>query len=304
MKTKIKGFTFKNNSTPEAIERAKGWLTDPETWKKISKTNYTQYHSLGNFLIVDDDGKDAFEEVNWACHANLNNTNKKASCVALYSFTEAHENWKRFFKYLTEESFAADFILAVTERGFVVSSDIPGGLLHAIAMMSRSPRQFREEYFLRFNQLLDAGIPGDIAYLCTFCINGYTPSEPVVPSVDHRPWTLPNISGMKMFLSGEFSCSSLTTFRETSSQYCSGFLPSGDYSYDLNRNRFFFDELLPDENFFTAFSEYKKSKVAKEGYKPPNPFSKIPPLKEGDVTLQELDEFILPYCMKEGVFDA
>ena len=301
---KAPGFTFENMTPVEAVDAAVAWLKEPPT--TINKANPGKgYHSLANFAIYRDDGSLHQETLNNACHADLSSNwnrgergNEKA-CVALYCKNENHEDWRPYYDYLTRRSFAAEFILAIEDTGFVVSSDIPAGLLHAIAMMSRVPRQFPQELFTQFNSLVDDGIPEDLAYFAVFNTTAGGLDDALHPSLDHRPWQLPTISGMKQFLNGEFIIpeGERTPFRNTRSSSCSGFI-EGRYSVNS-----FISELWGKPEFVAALMEYRSGKTT-GSYRPPNPFEKkknnLP--RHGECSRKEVYEFVLPYCLKNGVF--
>ena len=292
----LKDLPFRPTASEEAIQKALEWLETAAT--KVQPTIFTRFHSLGNFQSFSDNGEVLYTQYNWACHATTYGAGD-AGCVALFcaNLQDTEKTYERFLKWLSEDSFASSYILAKSPLGIVVSGDIPGGLFHAICMVSRCPRQFHPEYFTRFNNLLDKGIPGDVAYMAVFNIKNATLSEVFYPSVNHRAWSCPGILGMKKFLARDFNISNTVTFRLDKSQHCSIFIPEGDLDRDL----------FKIEQFREEFSEYRKRNLpSEENYRPPNPFSKETKgviIPAGKVTLQEMYDFCLPFCISNGVFN-
>lgn len=294
----IPGFTYTNYATPEDVLVAVNWLKSPDTMAAIHEEAFDRYFSMGNFLLVHD-GKVTHQELNWACHANLTYTSAKRSCVAFWCHARSHDDWKPFIKWLTTESFCAEYVLAVEEKGFVVSADIPAAVLHCIAMISRVARMFPQVYFQRWNTLVADGIHPGVAYQVTFNVNKGPIDSTFRDSSDHRAFPCPGIEGMKRFLSGKWLITDIRTYASgRGNDSCSRFLEN-DHSFNALA-----DDLFKNEGFKKILSEHRRGGLP-EVYTPPNPFKKSSAgVPAGCMTLREVYEVAMPYCMKEGIFDA
>jgi hypothetical protein len=293
------GFSYNPTASPGAIAAAITWLVDQHKGTNIKKnpTTGSIYDSLGNFALFDNSGKRTYEQFNYACHYYLSNAHSPSSCVALWCDHSGHSEHLRFLDWITERSFISQFVLGKTAQGFVVSSDIPAGLMHCVAMTSRAPRMFSKEHFTYFNNLVDAGIPEEVAYLTVFCVDKGNLSTPFRKSSDHRPFACPGVHGLKAFMNGELSISRYdekclyTAYR---SMTCSSFLPYGGLVNDL----------LGNPKFFKILMDSRKV-VVDETYRPPNPFAKqAPGPRQGEMTKKEVYELGLPFLMKEGLLNV
>lgn len=302
---KSTNFQYEPKATRESIDAAVDWLkehkvkTEPKESTIIKTGNFSGFYSLGNFAWFRG-GSKVDEIINAACHYYLSsyNASRSADCVALWCSVSCNTEWVRFYDYFVNRSFASQFILAHTEDGVVVSSDIPCNLMHCLAMMSRAPRQFPPEMFKRFNKLVDNSVPEDIAYLVSFCINN-GPDEAVFRADDnHRPFMCPGISGMKRFMNGQFrGVLDRELYRYHTSMSCSGFLGGSSTNS-------FVSELLAVDGFKEELAEYRRGGDS-DMYRPPNPFKRVdnkPRL--GEMTIKEVHEVGIPFLMKKGVFNA
>lgn len=298
---KIKDFEYKNEATEASVAGAISWLDSTTTKANISTEKPGgYYHSLGNYALFDNDGKNTHQQLNWACHYTLSaGRPEPRSCVAFWCEATKHDNWRRYIDWLTAESFVAEFVLAVRPTGFVVSAYIPASVMHAIAMMSRTPRQFTEEVFVRFNSLIDKGISGELAYQCCFNIAAGDGKSAFTPSVDHRAWQCPSIRGMKQFINGEFeNVKPDRLYTSHTNNHCSTFIST---SYC------FVSELWRDpykDDFIPALEAYRKANTS-DAYRPPNPFAKNQPKlpRHGECSIDEVHNFVLPYCLDKGIFE-
>lgn len=302
---KIPGFTFKNECTPEALAAAIAWLEADLRLSQVATKNgeETKNDSKVCFSTFLDDGKQGMHTFNSACHAYLDQQDRNTgtrSCVAFWCDPLGFEEYHAYHDWLRKDSFASEYILYSSRRGIVVSADIPAGVMHAIAMMSRMPRQLGKNSCTWFKELLDAGIPGEVAYHCCFNIAVGPKTMPFRGALDHRAWHCPDVAGMKDFLEGAPTSVSLGTYRHTSTQICSCFFPSSGADT-------FVTELFERKDFLEELSALRKAKAFGQKYVPPNPFyntAGIPTLRANQCTIEEVHSFVLPYCMREGVFNA
>ena len=305
MSLKLPGFNYENKVPAEDILAAKAWLTSPETMFLIEKEQPTKrWYNLGNFALVAK-GVVTHNEMNWACHAHLSTTEAERSCVAFWCHAHAHDDWKPFINWLATDSFCSEYVVATADTGFVVSADIPAGVLHAIAMTSRVPRMFQREYFQRWNDLVLEGIPPGVAYQAVFNINKGSLDDVFYPSTDHRTFLCPGISGMRRFVNGKWDVKSLSLFSSgVADSYCSQYLEHPVNRKDGYQYRSFVDDLFDDAVFREALANHRRG-GASTVYTPPNPFKKASTgIPAGCMTIKEVYEIALPYCMKEGIFNA
>lgn len=299
---KIKGFEYECKTPDAAVEAALAWLNAEETAKAISapRPGNNYFHSLGNWVAFADNGVKVYTQYNWACHSTLQgHRHTGISCVALWFAGGPDEKWKPFIDWLVDDSFATEFVLGKTQNGFVVSADIPAGLLHAIAMVSRAPRMFAPEVFERWNTLVAAGIYPEVAYMAAMNVV-HAPGNAIFQVSDnHRAWPCPGLTGMREFMRGEFKSVERPFYRDRRSSLCKRFITSGDLVRDL---------LTEDKGFAEALAEYRKSMTSDSVYRPPNPFVRqspgVRPPAYGEVTNDEMYSFVLPYAQKKGHFDV
>lgn len=305
MSLKLPGFNYENKVPAEDILAAKAWLDSLKTMELIGKEQPTKrWYNLGNFALVAG-GKVTYNEMNWACHAHLSTTRAERSCVAFWCHAHAHDDWKPFINWLATDSFCSEYVVATADTGFVVSADIPAGVLHAIAMTSRVPRMFEQEYFLRWNKLVADGVHPGVAYQAVFNINKGSLDSVFSPSTDHRTFPCPGLSGMRNFISGKWSVGNISLFSSgIANSYCSKYLENTRYDKDIYRSLSFVDDLFDDAVFREILANHRRGGEPTV-YTPPNPFKKpAGGIPAGCMTIKEVYEIALPYCMKEGIFNA
>ena len=310
--TKLLDFQFVNKCSQASLDAAIAWLESPVTKSNVaSNANYATF----------EDGELGLEVFSRVCHASMGNypvDPGKRDCVAFWTTTGLNKpGEKRYYEYLTEESFASEFILFKNANGFVVSADIPASLMQQIAIMSRHVREC-PSYHKRFKELTSLGYSGDLVYPVVY--NSYDGDDGTVVrdySGSHRAWRLFSLRSYKLFMKGDFG----KTFRDMVSRgealehfryigKITGGLSLCEMSYPQLRagqDKDFIYCLYQDESYRLALSNYRKDSAKTETYRPPNPFSTqrlgTPP-QPHEVTFKELRDFVLPYCAKEGIFNA
>lgn len=279
--------------------------------------------SVGNWRTVFGNGR--FED--WrgrGCHASLGTNCKGSKCVALahppYADPDpyASEDTSLYVRWLWEESFASRFVLARHKHGAVVSTDIPGTLLHNIAIMSRHARELSYQQFHKFFDYLYPLVGGDLAYVLAFN-TGYIDFDNRLDSVmsnqgaSHRAFPLFDVESLGMFLRRDFGLQlDLDKDKLFSSgnggmyggvKYCKTFVPGG-WSTNSPTNNFALELYSKDSEFKGRIAEYRTSRGADKTYRPPNPFKAQPrsaPRGPSDFTFREVLDCVLPYMKEKGL---
>lgn len=279
--------------------------------------------SVGNWRTVF--GKGRFED--WrgrACHATLGVNCKGSKCVALthppYADSGRYgvEDTSLYVKWLWEESFASRFVLARHKHGAVVSTDIPGTLLHNIAIMSRHARELSCQQFHKFFDHLYPLVGGDLAYVLAFN-TGYSDFDNRLDSVmsnqgaSHRAFPLFDVESLGMFLRRDFGLQlDLDKDKLFSSgnggmyggvKYCKTSVPK-NWLASSAANNFASELYSKDSEFKGRIAEYRTSRGADKTYRPPNPFSPQPrntPKGPSDFTFREVLDCVLPYMKEKGL---
>jgi hypothetical protein len=291
---------FTPSSTPEAIAAALDWLASSDTVKRIHPyRGGVGYYNVATFAWFDKTGKKTGDYYNLACHASLSSgvSYIERDVVALWTRCDENAIDEKFHDYFRNRSFCSDFILDSNENGVVVSVDIPPGLMHAIATVSRLPRMVPEDHFKWFNNLVDAGIPEDVAFNVAMNCSSNDYTGAWYSNSDHRVWGCPGIAGLNTQLTGDLKVPSPDNgiYRNTASNLCDRFMqPKGDLISDL----------FKDKEIKEAVMESRRTSSG-EAYRPPNPFVKqVSGLRHGEMSIKELHEIALPLATKKGLFDA
>lgn len=256
-------------------------------------------------LAVQDTGKRDKELRGRTCHLSLQGTPIGPRACVAFPFSNRAIT-KTFEEYIRYDSFISGYILAETESGIVVSADIPAILLQNIAIICRHSIELATPQFETFNKLVGEGVPGDIAYPVSFC----RPSKAemdwrVSGDWGHRAWTrVFSIEAMKNFISGNFFFEGdpkrlfrMSTGLRGGSRLCWPLTGRNVYTS-------FYRELFSRGDFVEGLKTFRSplDKV----YTPPNPFTlqTAQTLGEYDITYKELYEYVVPYALKEGVFNV
>ena len=198
--------------------------------------------------------------------------------------------------------------------GLIVSADIPQPILQAIMIISRHPHECSAQAFEKFDELVSKGINSNISFIVCFCSTWSTSvkvNHIVGSKGAHRSFHILPLDDLKNFVSGELGQAYPDTFyndkrnhyRHLQSIYgvYKLFAPKERGTvWNSNEQSFVFNLFTHDKKFKEVLSNYRKSKVKSEVYKPPNPFE---PTQYGatrqpsanEVTYEELFEIVVPY---------
>jgi len=330
----INDYTYTPTHTDSQLERAKKWLIDnTEKSKPFSMT--------ANFAFVADE---TYDYITQACHAAIGYGRNKTPLIVTEAYlhpenrhsTKSYRRynsdaaWKPyegktaelmqpFFDWVVYESVFGRFILNrddkdSVERGFVVSTALPSGILQSIMILSRHFYEVCPESFEVFNRLRAVGIPGSVAYPVAFNVAfgcntdyGVKPlTAVVVPKYNHR--VMPLFKNMEDFTN--FITGNATGLKQTSPLYTD--LSSTDGTSSLfhtcnvgGQGSFASDLLLKDTAFKNMLKEHRgdSNKITAIV----NPFARRlygqPSPSPTDVTYGELFDVIIPYLFARGDFN-
>lgn len=297
----IKEFVFEPKISAEAMAGAKKCL------EELSKENSGR-GSRTNFFTVYDNGTSSrfFQQ---GCHYSIGhgqgNDGKRALVV-----TEGN-GWNRrtgvtrddvkgFAHYLTQVHHLGRFIVnrddidECLDSGYVISADIPGPWLQNICIMTRHFYEVEGCSFRKFNELVEAGIDPDLAYLCTMN-TGFSLMTQSVPGAGtfrddyaitsyggHRATGMLGLGALENFIKDHVvTDKSAQNWRDN--QIYSG----GSMMYEVVRKVYgqksdtLPADLIKNEDFKKVLSAYRKESTAGEMYRPPNPFARKSPVAYG-----------------------
>ena len=291
MPQRILNFQHNSKATPESVSAAKAWLSNDYA---VGNANFAYFDSKGNVI---------HEFRGMVCHAGLGAPlETHRDCVAFYVKGNVDLENVKFYQWVITESFASEFVLATTPEGVVISSDIPAALMQNIAIMLRHVREV-PKLCDRFEKLLDRGVPPAVAYPFAFNVtSGWGDDKFIGVAANHRAWSLFSLTAFQKFLSGDFGVQFDMMNREDAHFRVYSTIYGGAALCDNTSGSTILRDLYQKKEYREALSEYRKAQVTKEGYHPPNPFSRIPtahyPVES--ITFNELIDFALPWCYSNG----
>lgn len=299
-------FEYKPACPPEALKTAVDWLNK---LKPLSGPSVDTPAYACSVLVT---GKIERDIRGSACHAQLQDGPRGTRACVAFPFS-TREVTKKFEEYVRYDSFVSAYILAETKNGVVVSADIPAILLQNIAIILRHFIELDDDHFETFNELLEKGVPADVAYPVSFCRAKNSGMDWRAGGAwGHRAWhSIFSIDAMKNFISGKFFFQGdrLELFRTHSGMYGGRNLcinPSPRYNRESHTP--FFKELFTRKDFVEGLRAFRQGPKEVK-YTPPNPFKRNltsgnTSLGMNDVTYKELYEYVIPYALKEGVFNV
>jgi hypothetical protein len=315
---KVSDIPFNPDCPEKVFNAAKKWLKD----------NYSRFTGTANFAIFDQDGehKPRFAA---ACHSGIASPGIENRCVVATSNGRKYradplspEQVEPFLRWFLYESYMGRFILNrddfvfCRDYGFIVSADVYTPLMQNIMITSRHFKECHVRSFEKFNELVAAGVPGDLSYVVCFLSYWSYNSNLSEKSAfrnygGHRASDVFNLPSLKLFMAGELGThvGKIITdekyFYRKKSEYNGGkqFFKKNDY----NSTTFVQDLLPTDKECRERLSAYRKHTSSGEMYKPPNPFQRsFSPQPENtdplDANYTEVFEVILPYMTEKKVW--
>lgn len=243
------------------------------------------------------------------------------------SFSDAEP----FLKWWAQESFCSPYIInkddieEMWNVGVLVTTNIPTILLQVICIISRHFYECTVQSFKMFNKLILEGTDPYLAWAITFTSN-YSRKGNTYPMVasfgeGHRGASVPSIRMIRNLLAhrlgGGQYLTAHSSYRTENlldkkfwythgwNSYYGGSRLFENTGWDTSTDGDFVRYLIRNSKSFAhSLSGYRKDKVSSEVYSPPNPFSpnaQVQRIGPGQVSNEELFEFVLPYITKNGV---
>lgn len=306
-KISLKDYTKSPDPVPTLVEKAKKTLAEKAEG----------FYGNTNFAVISEDADPSFT-FGRACHADaprLSNMAKdRGGPFVIATSTTGRTNLNKtlatpFAKWFIKKSIFSQFILNrddeisdILNSGIVVATDIPRMFVQTILIISRHFSECGNFAFKSFNKWTEKGLSPESAYALCFnsTLSEIDSNENTVLaqriSSGHRAWTLFNLTCLKQFKNKEILYSSDTpTYRESPTI-------SGVTSLFSNEGKSFGQSVLDVPELQKALSLFRKKKTSSEKYVPPNPFSPLhrPPPPPTSFSLEEFEEVILPWLIKEG----
>lgn len=299
---------------PETVERA----------KKLLKEHQGSFCSTANFIGVGD--SDAKHEL-WdggSCHVNMRRVgvacrdvlateNGRFRRYARADYNLTAEQARPFLKWFLYESPYGFIILnrddleSCEEYGFVLAGDAPTTLVQAACIVSRHFYEVRTIAFTTFNQMIERGIDGFIAYQICFnsvisCLDPKLTLESAnfgVQSI-HRVTASLVPDQMLNYYRGEVQNPLGTTYKEAPSIYGSSDLFVKKDKLDPYSVKHLLYKFRTNNSDFHNFMLEKEGKLDKSAvYRPPNPFAPKPKgIDEHTFTCQQAVTDVADYCQQ------
>lgn len=312
---------FEPRYSPHELLKAVTWLSSDVTETFAYATNYAIIGTNPETKML---RPNMLQLVNQPCHRQITaNSHPFRSLVA----TEC--GWKRrskavgigtrdlfepFFNWLTKESFAKRFFAyADMDVGFVVSADMYTPLMQNIMIITRHFYEVHENGFIAFNALLEAGVPGDVAYPLAFnstLSQKMPPNSKFTSMYSHRVTHLFGMEEFKNWINGDTGKVVKDDLNDPQHHYRvrRDYLGGKDLFWNkrVDAYAYAFDAglisaLMQMEDFRNELSVHRKGSDGTL-YKAPNPFApKIPgfvPPAANEVSNEEVLAVVGPYLAR------
>lgn len=329
---KISELPFNPDVSPAAMKAALDFFTG---YKPFSE------QGVANFRIIDQSGN--YDDcVRAQCHGPISYNGLSDRCLVatdngwsrnIVFKGKGEHPWnkktdvqlmKKYFDWLTKESWASRFILNredetfMWENGFIVSADMPTPLMQNILIMTRHFREMTPIAFEAFNDVYDKYGDGVLAYLFSFgttlSVGGFDLSHPIGPYNSHRAWKLPaSLATLKNHLQGEFGAT-LKDNKKIHYRVHNNYTGGAKYCVDSTCSDSGYYSLAKE--LFNTDKEYKDELLSGRGQSVeiPNPFARttsqryLPgtyvPVHESHPTRREIFDVLLPYLERKGIISV
>lgn len=291
----IAKITLKPRATPEQIEELKeSYANRDQARGEVGRTN---------FILMSSDGTKT-PYYNQPCHGALSGCRIADRLLIITELAYNRNQWDNkdpsiyapFLDWFINKSYMSRFILnkedisVEEDKGLIVSCDMSALLMQNIMITSRHFREVSPDCFIKFNELVAAGVDGNIAYNITMLTTFSTLKkdialiQPVMSYGGHRASPMYSIPDLRRLIKGDYgdrlnhSLNKRSRFYSQNSNYNGGpllFKSSADIFNEIHRTgKTLVDNLFESSTgFVEALSSFRKEGEASKIYKPPNPFT-------------------------------
>jgi hypothetical protein len=313
---------------PRRPEALKDWVSTvpPELVKKAEEQLLyyeDEFDGTANFFGISNTGNvEVYTERQ--CHASMSRVDESYR-VALATENGRDRSGKDadlcrpFLKWMLYESPYHFIILNrdnfdfCEQHGFVFAGDAPTTYVQANCILSRHFYEVPKESFKAFNEMVERGIDGLIAYNIAFCSNLYAYARPEQRETynftgyhGHRVHPAFNPEILVNMIKGDLQQDFGKTYQEAPSIYgCTRlFVPNGNDPYYAGNHEDY--ALCKYRKKSTAFHNYMLrcegrggEEATAEVYRPPNPFAKkVPEKLEHAFNIAQAITVVADYCQQ------